>query len=395
MQKVYMKNFLSCLSVIFIFIFIFISNYSSANYSDSKNLSIISHSGEYKPNKPSAKQYRVGVLQKAPFGTYKNDIYDGISVNIWHQIAEALSLNYKFIPLTSGTTDALNKLKEKKIDVLLGDIAVKSNLLKDFDFSRPYYIDRLSMVGIHKKEHFLNIIIKIGKEVFSSYILFSLILILLFACGVCYAERKRQNEMYEGHFAKSFLMSIYETIVCFFGQNDMPYIKTALSRLVCALCLILSVFLCSIIVGVITTSLTISSSDLALSGDVIDFSTLYNKPVIVIEDSYAESVASKLGANIMKAKSLSDAIALFKKHPEYKIIDGYLALKYYFMEHPSIKLGHEAIGVGSSEIAFAFNKDSPIVLPVNIQLTHMQEYSKAFETCRRTLSLKDSIGCEV
>lgn len=386
MLKKYTKFYYIFYVIAFILLFaISISSSFAINNSKSSNPSI-----------DHDKKYKVGVIVRKPYGFESNNVYSGISVDIWKSVADQNKIEYEFVPIYKHGIGALNNLTDNKIDVLIGDISVISSYLKKFDFSRPYYIDRLSIVGVHKKENLEDVFLRIFASIFTSYIFYVLIFLVVIILLVCVLEYRKKNKIYKGQpFLKGLFLSFYATMVCFWGNNEMPYIRSNLSRVLCVVCLFASIFVVSIIVGVVTASVTISSSNLSMSGSQESLSTLYSKPVVVVKDSYAASAAKKLGATILEADDIKDAFKIVNDNPSFKVMGGYLTIKYFLMDNPEYKLNNKAIAAGANEIAFAFRKSSPLLLPINLTLTSMQEDNKIYQICKGTLSVADSLDCQI
>ena len=213
------------------------------------------------------KKYNVGVIIRKPYGYVSNNVYTGISVDIWKTIADKNNIKYEFVPIYDHGDEALKNLKEKKIDVLIGDISVVSSYLKSYDFSRPYYIDRLSVVGVHENESLGTVLLKIFGDFFKSYFFYLVSFLVVIVILVSLFEKKVKNKYYKGKsLIGRLFLSFYSTSVCFWGNNEMPFIRSTISRILCVISLFISIFVVSVVVGVVTASVTISSSNLSTHG---------------------------------------------------------------------------------------------------------------------------------
>ena len=83
---------------------------------------------------------RVGVAGTAPFVFMDkgNPAPQGISVNIWNQIASDLNYDYKYKPYNTVNL-ALDALKNGELDLVVGPVTINSQRLDYFRFSQPFY----------------------------------------------------------------------------------------------------------------------------------------------------------------------------------------------------------------------------------------------------------------
>ena len=74
----------------------------------------------------------VGIAGSEPFLFEEEG--KGIAVEIWDEIADKRSWNYKYVPF-ENVEDALHRLNSGDLDVVVGPISITSNRLENMRFS--------------------------------------------------------------------------------------------------------------------------------------------------------------------------------------------------------------------------------------------------------------------
>lgn len=73
----------------------------------------------------------------------------GIAVEIWDEIADKKSWNYKYVSF-ENVEDALHRLNSGDLDVVVGPISITSNRLENMRFSQPFYNSSISIISLEK-----------------------------------------------------------------------------------------------------------------------------------------------------------------------------------------------------------------------------------------------------
>jgi ABC-type amino acid transport substrate-binding protein len=81
---------------------------------------------------------RVGISPFAPFVILSGDQPIGVSIDIWHAIADKLRIEYEYVE-SEGVDGKLKNLKEGKTDIAIGGITITQAREGVFDFTHPHY----------------------------------------------------------------------------------------------------------------------------------------------------------------------------------------------------------------------------------------------------------------
>lgn len=89
---------------------------------------------------------RVGVTNVPPFAMPADDGgWEGISVDLWKDVAAGLGRDYQFVPMEFA--DLLAAVEQGDIDIAVGALTMTADREQRFDFSHPFYQTGLS-IGI-------------------------------------------------------------------------------------------------------------------------------------------------------------------------------------------------------------------------------------------------------
>ena len=121
-------------------------------------------------NNNKSKKLRVGILDSMPYSSCK-PTYRGIVVDIWKETAVKYNLDYEFICLKISYDDAIKKLKDDEIDVILAEISVVSRRFDWALYSRPFFVSELYIYRKEKK-NFLSFLFDVQIKYIFAIVLF-------------------------------------------------------------------------------------------------------------------------------------------------------------------------------------------------------------------------------
>jgi polar amino acid transport system substrate-binding protein len=341
------------------------------------------------------KVYKIGVFPESPMAMYKNGRYTGISIEIWRRIAAAENIHYKFVLVSDNSQEAVNLVEKNKIDGLIGAISVISARTRQVDFARPYFINRLGVITRGKASTFWSTVGNIIHSEFAYMLLIIIGFLFLFAFAIWYVEVRNSLERTDEGKRIGFFQVLYEATMVFVtcNPNDrVEKVKTARIRLFNVLAMFVSLTLISSFVGVITSALTINSSSLEPIRRY-EIQSLLGKKVSVRKGSYANIVATDLGADVVETHDLSQAMQELKAGRVQSVLGNYLSLSSYMHQNPDDDFSPAPIVIGANEFAFAFPKNSPLLQKVNYRLVKMQERHDVHGICTKFLDGEESHDC--
>lgn len=332
---------------------------------------------------------KIGVVGETPFLTFSGDRPDGFVVALWTALADNLKLNYELVPLGYNTDDSLVKLRNGEIDALIGQVAVTTDRLREFTFSRPFFLNTLVAVGHARNESFWSVInhiiqpfMQIGMFVFVGAI-------LIFAFMFWYGEHRASK----GAFRLGDLSNaVYGTWLGLFSQGYPDYPGSWLARFSVGLTIILSLVFSTLFSAAVTTAFTISSSNIQLAVDSYDTLERYHT-VAVRSGGYEEHLLKNHHVKYSLVGDFEEGLALLDQGKVDFVIESNVVVKAKWSPNYDSRYSYFNMDIGASEMAFAFPHRSELVKPVDIGLTHLQESSRAYRICLEFLDAENVKYC--
>lgn len=367
----------------------------STALSTSAALKASSNNNKVIENTPDGKVYRIGVVESVPFTSQKQDgVFQGFVTAIWREVAEDSGINYHLINAGDNSQVAVQAMKAGKFDGLIGPISVTTSRLRFVSFSRPFFLNKLSAVSLKPSNSFWKIVLHMLAAFFAWSIFTYFILLLIFSFLHYLLERHYSVDEYNHKFYKSFIYSFWVNTIALLANDYQQKPKSPGARLVMVFWMLISVVFLAELTATLTSALTISKSNLDLSGKST-IKSLYQRNIAVQAKSYAVGSADRLGASLTVTKNLGEAFDLLKENKVNAVLGNYLTLKYYVRANIDKDFEPNPIVIGANEMAFAFPKNSALLEPVNFALTKLQDNNVIHGICEKYLNFEDSASCVI
>lgn len=153
----------------------------------------LSTQAQTKPLNSTPDTLIVGVAGSEPFVFEEEG--RGIALEIWDEIADKRSWNYKYISF-KNVEDAIHDLNRGNLDLVVGPISITSSRLENMRFSQPFYNSSISIISLEVDQNFWQKI----KPLFSAKLLiaigFFLIILSIVGTLLWLAERKESPEQF-------------------------------------------------------------------------------------------------------------------------------------------------------------------------------------------------------
>lgn len=164
----------------------------------------------------------VAVMDGPPWSMKDEDgEWQGITVDLWREIAEYLHLGYEFKEY--DLDGVIHAVEHKEVDVSAAGLAITAEREKLFDFSDPYIVFNQSIaVSADQKQDFLRILhSELGNWSLISLCLIFGLITLGGATALWLLEQKNGSEHYQGRHKKAFFKSLFWSISVLVGR-DLP-----------------------------------------------------------------------------------------------------------------------------------------------------------------------------
>ncbi len=313
----------------------------------------------------------VGVVGSPPFVTTDFKTYDGISVELWQNIAQRAHLTYSFIYFTTAE-QALDAVQLNKIDVLIGPIPITAALSTVVTFTQPFYGASLGIITHREHSAAWDRLKPILQKV--SLVLFFLIPACIGIIGILIwlLERKKNASEFTPTPAAGIGSGMWFALVTMtgVGYGDKAPITLA-GRLLTALWMLVSIAVVSSISGGVAGFLTVSSITSA-SHESAEF--IRNKPVGVILGTSDDVTVNSFGGRPVPFHSLENAIEQLEHEQIDAVVFNRAELRYYVKNHPKTSVVVIDFSVATQNYGFALpiNKQD-LAKQINVQLLALKE----------------------
>ena len=324
---------------------------------------------------------RVGVAGTAPFVFMDkgNPAPQGISVNIWNQIASDLSWNYQYKSYKTVNL-ALDALKKGDLDLVVGPVTINSQRLNSFKFSQPFYQSSLAIV--YKQGEFS--IWNVFKLLFSFKLLIAigifLVILAIVGTFLWLAERKASPEQFSSEPAKGIGTGMWLAIVTMSttGYGDKAPI-TLMGRIIAGTWMVVSIISATSMIAGIASVLTFSNFQ---SVDIKNIEQLNGKKVATISGSPSVTFLKEYNIRIKAVEDLNEAMKMLQNKQVDAIVYDRPQLMYYINNHKDEDLEIATAEYYQQGYGFAFPKESDLIFDVNrtlLELAEAQEISQITE----------------
>lgn len=310
----------------------------------------------------------VGVSGSEPFVFEREG--RGIATEIWGEIAEKESWNYKYAPFKS-VDDALHALQRGDLDLVVGPISITSTRLKNIRFSQPFYNSSISILSRVENKSFWQRF----KPLLSFKLLMAvgIFLIILAIVGTLLwlAERKESPDQFSKNALNGIGTGMWLAIVAMTttGYGDKAPI-TLMGRIITGAWMVISIIFATSMVAGIASILTLSSLDSTIISNIEQLSS---RKVATISGSPSEDFLKKSKINEVGENSLSEAIEKLKNKDVDAVVFDRPQLLYYLKNNNNEELYISKAEYYKQGYGFAFPINSELTLSVNRALLELAE----------------------
>lgn len=325
------------------------------------------------PAEAMAAVLRVGVSGSPPFVMPRGEVTQGISIQIWEEVASRLNEPFELV-YQPNTEANLRALERGDLDLSIGPISITPDRLANprIDFTQPYF---------HGKEGLMLPVKAPGlwerfKPFFGWAALSSLggLMILLFLVGnlIWLAERRRNVEHFPRHYLHGVGNGMWFALVTLttVGYGDRsPTTKTG--RMIAGVWMLMSLLALSSITAGLASAFTVSLSKLEPDA-VRERSDLRGKTVSVVAGTTSKTWAKIYGARPKEASSLDQAIDLLAKGEVDAVLFDEAPLRYYLQQTPEAPFKMASFSLANQTYGFVVPMNSDLRTPIDVILLQMQ-----------------------
>ncbi len=336
------------------------------------------------------KKLKVGVMFKSkPFSWLSPDgKYYGASVDMWEFIAKEMDWDYEYYKAGPNTNGAVKRVGEGDLDVLVGPISTTFERLSfNIEYSRPYFLNFIG--GTIKKPDKRNLVFIIGGSLARQLgvLLPFMIAAFLLVSIIFYVLDNRNNLFDKKKFFKNMGNSMWEAMMVLIQGGLIENSDKPLKRLVLLLYLIPAIVLFSIVVGTVTSTITMIENE-KRQEQFMSTDDIVGKKVAVISGNLSAKLAAKTGAVTIGYDDINATLEAVQKGEAYATVGDFLTLKAAVDGRPDLNLAMTTLNLRNDELAFVFKLNSPYVRAFNEKLLRLQDLDFAEAICSKFLGDK-------
>ena len=318
----------------------------------------------------------VGTKITPPFAMKnKKGDWEGISIELWKQIAKNLNLTYTFVE-KEDIAHLLSSVEDNTLDVGIAAITITAPRETKFDFSHSYYITGLG-IAIPKKEGNAWMAVLRALFSFKMFLIVSVLAFILFIIGTVtwLIERKKNPENFHPTPIKGIASGIWWAAVTMttVGYGDMTP-KTIGGRLVALFWMFASMLLVSSVIAIVASTLTLAKLEPIVSGP----NDLAKVKSATIQDSISETYLKDRRLRSAYYNSVYAGLEAVQRGEVETMIYDEPLLKYIIKEHFNNTLMVVDSIFENQNYAIAFPEKSILRESVNRELLQII-HSKAWQ----------------
>lgn len=313
----------------------------------------------------------VGVRRQPPFAikteTSDGNDWDGVSVQLWREIAEDLGIQYEWQEVAAD--EEIGRLRRGDVDIVISAIATPEGE-QQLDFTQSYYVSSLG-VAQPRQRKILDTVGAVLSPRFLKTCLWLSLLLLVVGAVVWSFERGKNDEMYATNPAQGLWDSFWWAGVTLttIGYGDKAPITIG-GRVVAMLWMLVAIGLTSTLTATITS---IFSQD--ATGELSNIADLKSMKVGTIGDSTAAQVLQQQQIDFQSFNSPQAGLQAIDDGDLDAFIYDATLLSYLNKNEFSNRLAVESTSLQTGHHAFAMAEDAPMLEAINAEVIEAQTES--------------------
>ncbi|TGN39009.1 transporter substrate-binding domain-containing protein [Marinobacter confluentis] len=203
---------------------------------------------------------KVGITEVPPFVMQsENGEWEGISIDLWRQIAENMGQQYEWVPLPFS--DLLEQVESGQIDLAVGALTMTAQREAAFDFTHPFYQTGLSIaIPPAPDQGLINSLLSLLSWEFLSVVISLGALLLGVGFVLWLFERKRNSDQFGGSAAQGIGSGFWWAAVTMTTVGYGDKAPTSLTgRTIALVWMFAGLIMVASFTAAITSSLTVSN----------------------------------------------------------------------------------------------------------------------------------------
>ena len=324
-----------------------------------------------------ARKLKVGISGSPPFVIQENNSIQGISLDVWRQVAKDNALDYDLVPQRSPEA-GIAAVDQGQLDLLVGPISITPRRLAmpGVDFTQPYYLGKSGvLLPLDSPTVFSRLKVFFGWAVISSLLVLVTVLLVVGSL-IWLAERRENSEQFPKRWLPGIASGMWFAVVTLttVGYGDKAPISRT-GRGITATWMVISL----IAVSSLTASLA-SAFTLFLSGAketmIRSPLQLQQRRVVTLEGTSGVELAERSGMRVVKAENLDQGIDLLLSDQAEALIFERPALRFHLKQNPQLAVQLAPFTLAEETYGFVFRSGNPLRNALNVSILRLQSSGK-------------------
>jgi polar amino acid transport system substrate-binding protein len=307
---------------------------------------------------------KVGVLVLPPFVERTQNGYAGMAIDLWQDAASKIGVTYQYQAFPS-LPELLDAVSARRIDVVVGNIAITEDRLLRMDFTQPWFDSgQRVMVDQSHGLSFAALFENLERSGHLEVYLWIAILIAIATIGLTIFDRYFDKEFHK-EWHKGFIESFYHVIsVTTSGKTSHKRLFGVYGRIIAALWMICGVA----VVAYITSSITSVMTTESLTSQVTGKASLPGKTVGVLNDSVGQAYCFDEALTCVSFDTPNQLATDLRDGTVDAVIGEAATLEYYAHTHPHPPVTVVGALFRREKIGFATPLGSPLTRPITLAI---------------------------
>ncbi|EAZ89228.1 transporter substrate-binding domain-containing protein [Crocosphaera chwakensis] len=333
---------------------------------------------------PNENPLKVGVAGSPPFAKYNEQTFQGISVELWQEIAEINNLQYQLIA-QPGVKAGIDQVIAGELDILIGPVSITAERFQKVAFTQPYFNAKIGLLISREKTSVWSRI----RPIFRVAVISSVggLFFILFIVGnlIWLAESRRNSEQFPRHYVKGVGNGMWFALVTLttVGYGDKSPVTKIGKAITSAWMLITMVAASSLTAGIATVMTLLLSAE--TTEQFKQPEDIRGKQIAVISGTTGEKWAQTYEARLLPSPNLDQALERLKSGQAQGVMFDVPALKYYLYQHPEAPFQIADLSIALEDYGFVLPLDNDLIRELNIAIVELKQSGRLEEIMNREI----------
>jgi ABC-type amino acid transport substrate-binding protein len=317
----------------------------------------------------SDRMLKVVIKPLEPFVMRSGSDLQGFSIDLWREIADHLGLQYQFVEVNT-VSDQLSAVENGTADIAIAGISITADREGKVDFSYPYFNAGLQIMTRTQADISLGQIISnlFSPGILQIVALFALVIIT--GGHLIWLIERRTNPNFPRAYFRGVIEGMWWSSVMVVTANmadEAP--RSALSRLVSLIWLLIGVLLIANFTASVTATVTVNH----LENVINDVNDLNGRQILTVTGSTADEYLQRIGIHAATVSTIQDAYPLLEAGKVDAIVYDAPVLRYYEARGGSGKVKVVGQIFNPEDYGIALPNDSPLRENINRAILTLKE----------------------